>query len=100
MGTNVTDYLALCRAKKRTDDKFEEMLKKLNTSKERIDQMNEESWQGDSAQVFNSTFEEMQAKIKKERNEYNTAINEKLKTWSESFSEAEKKAVQRALNME
>lgn len=99
MAANITDYIALQNAKTKTDKDFEEMLANLNSTKAKIDEMNENSWKGSSGTVFNEVFNEIKAEINKERQVFNSEIDNKLKIWFESFDETEKAEAQRAENM-
>lgn len=99
MAANITDYIALQNAKSKTDEDFDDMLANLEATKAKITQMNEDSWKGYSANVFNEVFEEVKSKINDERIEFNTAIDERLTMWYNSFSDAEKAEAERAKNM-
>ena len=96
---NMVDYNALKAAKSKTDAKFDEMLAKLNASKQKIDAMNQSSWKGASSNVFNEVFEEIKTKINAEREEFNKAIDSKLTIWYNQFSDTEKQQIQAASNM-
>ncbi len=77
MAANITDYNALQNAKTKTDQNFDDMLKNLEASKTKIDQMNENSWKGSSGNVFNEVFQDIKTKINNERNEFNKEIDDK-----------------------
>lgn len=96
---NVIDYNAIVHAKDNANKKFELMLTNLTNMKTRIDEMNAESWQGSSANVFNEVFEEIKGKIDAERQEFNKAIDERLAIWHNQFSDEEKAQVQAAQAM-
>lgn len=99
MAANITDYMALQRAKNKTDKNFDDMLAKLDKAKAEIDKMNENAWKGASANVFNDVFNDIKAKLDNERNEFNNEMDKKLTLWHNEFNETEKQQIQAAQNM-
>ena len=99
MAANITDYIALQNAKTKTDKDFEEMLANLDSAKAKIDEMNNNAWKGRSGNLFNEVFNEIKSEMNKERQAFNSEIDNKLKIWFESFDAAEKAEAQRADNM-
>lgn len=97
---NIVDYQNLEQAKINSGKKFDDMLQNLETMKNQITQMSEDSaWKGMSGNYFNEVFEEIKTKINAEREEFNQAIDERLNIWFESFQQAEKDRIQAAKQM-
>ena len=97
---NIVDYENLSKAKVNVENKFDEMLANLETTKNNIVDLTESSWKGNSSNYFSEVFEEVKAKISKEREEFSKDMQNKLDIWYKEFSEAEKEAIAAAQKME
>ena len=97
---NRVDYENLTKAKVNVENKFDEMLTNLENTKNNIVDLTDGSWKGKSSNYFLEVFEEVKAKITKEREEFSRDMQNKLDIWYEEFSEAEKAAIAAAQKME
>ena len=89
---NIVDYQHLQQAKVNSEKKFDEMIQNLDSMRGEIVEM-EDSWKGQSSNVFNEVFEEIKKKIEQERENFSKAMDEKLTKWYNEFDEAEKERV-------
>ena len=87
---NIVDYQNLTQAKANSEKKFDEMIQNLDTMKKEIDNMNAETWKGQSSNVFDEIFAEIKQKINQEREQFSNAMDQRLSTWYNEFDETEK----------
>ena len=97
---NKVDYENLKQAKTNVENRFDEMLKNLEETKNKILNLTGESWKGQSANYFSDVFDEMNKKIVQERNEFSNEMKRKLDLWYAEFSDAEKALIDAASKIE
>lgn len=93
---NRVDYDNLKQAKVNVENKFNEMLENLETTKNKIVDLTDNSWKGQSSNYFLEVFEEMKAKIVAERDEFCNEMQKKIDIWYAEFSDAEKAMIDAA----